>query len=153
MNNKNSKTIKLKPQVLNRDSLILAYSTISESELFYIYPDYTYDLEFTNPVLFKSLLFTLGIDINLKYTKQENLIHRNKLNKVVQCNRYVGEERQDKEWLESGKASKEVLDKATKNKILEDIYRSRGFTKDTEAVQESKDHYTIIDETQWITNE
>lgn len=151
MNNKNnSKTIKLKPQVLNRDSLILAYSTISESELFYIYPDYTYDLELTNPVLFKSLLFTLGMDTNLKYLKQDNLIHRNKLNKVVQCSRYVGEERQDQEWLESGKASREALDKATKNRILEDMYRTRGFTKDTEAVQESKDYYTVIDETQWI---
>lgn len=137
-------------KTLKRESLIVAYIAVSESELFFLYPNYTYELSSENPHLFKSLLWRLGLDSTLPWSIQENIIHRNRFNQVTQCTRFMGEERQDKEWLESGYASREALDKASGNKILEDLYRIKNCTKDTQAVLESKDIYTEIDKTQWI---
>lgn len=141
-------------QTLKRESLILAYTPISLSEIYHVFPtEYYFGFETDNPVRFKEMLFTLGLDVSLPYDKQTGLLHRNRLNKVVKCDRYVGEERQDKDWITSGFASREAIDKYSRNKILEDLYRMRNCTKDTEAVLASKDHYTVIDETQWITQD
>lgn len=151
MQKNNYKNNQIKSQVLKRESLILAYTPISLSEVYHVFPaEYYFGFEVDNPIRFKEMLFTLGLDVSLPYDKQTGLLHRNRLNKVVKCDRYVGEERQDKDWITSGFASREAIDKYSRNKILEDLYRMRNCTKDTEAVLASKDHYTVIDETQWM---
>jgi len=134
---------------LNRESLIVAYRIISESELKLAILDYDSSLEFSNPTKFKKVLWELGLDSTLQYVRQDGLWHRNHLDEVVLCSRFLGEERQDKEWIESGYASQEAIDKASKNKILEDLYRTKNLTKDTQAVLESRDYYTVIDESVW----
>lgn len=149
--NANARSSKFKQNsyTLNRESLIVAYCIISESELILGYPEYNSDMYINDKTKFESILYSLGLDTSLAYTRQDNLWHRNRLNKVVLCSRYLGEERQDKEWIASGYASQEAIDKASKNKILEDLYRTRNLTKDTQAVLESRDYYTVIDESVW----
>lgn len=139
-----------KNYILNRESLIVAYCIISESELKIAYPEYSKDWETETPTVFKNILYNLGLDSTLTFHRQDGLWHRNRLNQVVLCSRYIGEERQDKEWIESGYASTEAKDKASKNKILEDMYRTRNLTKDAQAMLESRDYYTVIDESVWI---
>ena len=38
-----------------------------------------------------------------------------------------GYERTDKEWIESGYASREAKDKASNNRLLNDLYRMKGY--------------------------
>lgn len=92
-----------------------------------------------------NLLWLLGLDTNQPYTQQENIWHRNLQNKIVFGMRYFGNERQDNEWLQSGSASREALDKHLNNRLLDDHYRERSATEDTQEVLESKDRYTVID--------
>ena len=68
----------------------------------------------------------ITINLHKGIERQENLQHRNRFNEVVICDRYVGNERTDKEWLNSGYASQEAKDKATGSKMLADLYRLRG---------------------------
>lgn len=131
-------------------SQIVAQVIISESEIKKVIPEYTYKYEETNPDEFLKIMYDLGIDTKYNITRQDGLWHRNRLNEVVLCSRWVGEERLDEEWIKSGYASKEAIDKVTGNKILEDLYRSKNLTKDTQEVLESKDRYAIIDETLWL---
>lgn len=58
---------------------------------------------------FMKILFSLGLDVKRGVEVQEGLEHRNKLNEIVTCTRFVGFERTDKEWLQSGFASTDVL--------------------------------------------
>ena len=128
----------------------MAYSIISESEIKIGYPDYCSSWQEEKPTFFNKLLWNLGLDSSLQYHRQDGLWHRNRLNEIVLCSRFIGEERQDKEWIESGYASQEAKDKASKNKILEDMYRTRNLTKDMQAALESRDYYSVIDESVWM---
>jgi len=47
----------------------------------------------------------------------------------VTCDRFVGNERTDKEWIESGYASREAKDKSSGSKLLTDIYRQKGMVE------------------------
>lgn len=144
-------TLKLpKPSYqLNRESMIVAQVIISESELAKVILDYTAQYESEKPAYFKQVLYALGLDTSLVFHRQDGLKHRNKFNEVVICSRYIGEERQDEEWINSGYASPEAKDKYTRNRMVEDLYRMRNLTKDTQAALESKDRYTVIDESVW----
>lgn len=53
------------------------------------------------------ILFENGLDTAEPYTVEFSQ-HRNLRGQIVSCDRYVGEERQCKEWLKSGAASWEV---------------------------------------------
>lgn len=134
---------------MKRESLIVAAVIVSESELLHI-PYYEKNMHNSNEIQFKNILYDLGMDTTRAFAKQEGLIHRNRLNQVVKCTRWVGEERQDYLWIESGYASQEAKDKYTGNKLLEDSYRIRMLTSDAQAMLEDKDRYTIIDETVWF---
>lgn len=134
---------------LNRDSMIVATVIVSESELEYHLKDYKKGLEDASPSYFNSILSSMGMDITLPVIKQKGLQHRNRLNQVVTCDRWIGEERQDPEWIMSGYASKEAVDKYSGNKILEDLYRSRQLTKDAQLALEDRDRHSVIDETEW----
>lgn len=55
----------------------------------------------------EKILFENGMDIEEPYSVEFSQ-HRNLRGQIVSCDRYVGEERQDKCWLKSGAASWEV---------------------------------------------
>ena len=129
-------------------SQIVAMVIVSESEIQKVIPNFNESFE-QNKTQFESILWELGIDITKPYIKQKGLRHRNRLNEVVKCTRYLGEERLDMEWINSGYASQEAKDKYSSNHILDDLYRSKYLTVDTQALLESRDRYSVIDETVW----
>lgn len=129
-----------------RKSSIVALCIVSESELAQAYPNYSSEWETTRSEEFLNILYALGIDTSLRYERQDGLWHRNRLNKVVLCSRFVGHERQDSEWIMSGYASQEAKDKASGSRLLEDIYRAKRLTEDTQAALEAREKYSIIDE-------
>lgn len=132
-----------------QSSMIVAKVIISESELSLIIPDYDASYETNNPAKFRKCLYELGLDVSLPFERQDGLHHRNRLNKVVFCSRWIGDERQDENWIKSGYASKEAIDKYSGSKILEDLYRERNATQDTQDYLEGRDKYSVIDETVW----
>ena len=106
---------------------ILALEIVSESEIALAYPDYDCTWEQEQGERFKDILWNFGMDLNRPIERQDGLFHRNRLNEVVFCSRWVGESRQDKEWLESGFASKEARDKSSGSKLLADLYKQKGY--------------------------
>lgn len=128
-----------------RPSVIVALCIISESEIARILPDYSFEFE-NESESFNRLLFSLGMDTDKPYQRQDGLQHRNRLNEIVVCSRWVGQERIDANWIQSGYASKEAIDKASGSKILEDLYRSKYLTEDTQALLEARDKYYKITE-------
>lgn len=129
----NTKQRKLRP------SAIVADVIISESEIAKVLPSYSSSLEQEQPEKFKELLYNLGMDVNQIYTRQDAIQHRNRLNEVVICSRWVGRSRLDEEWLKSGYASKEAIDKANGSKMLESLYREKCLTEDAQIALEQRD--------------
>ncbi len=127
-----------------RPSSIVALCIISESEIVKVMPNYS--CEFEDEVAFNLFLHSVGMDIERPFYRQDGLQHRNRMNEVVVCSRWVGEERLDEAWLRSGYASKEAIDKASGSKILEDLYRSRNLTEDAQAALEARDRYNEVKE-------
>jgi hypothetical protein len=132
---------------LNRPSLIVATVVVSESEIKKVIENFNADNYDTEKL--KDILYQLGINTSEPVQRQDNLLHRNRLNEVVKCTRWLGNERQDTEWIESGYASREAKDKYSGNKILEDHYRMRMLTQDAQDILEERDRYSIIDESEW----
>jgi hypothetical protein len=110
-------------------SSIIALCVISASEIAEIVKDFTYEWVEKYPEEFKQILFQAGMDIRQPIELQENILHRNRMNKTVQCDRWVGNERTDREWVYSGYASKESRDKASGSRLLADIYRMKGLVE------------------------
>jgi len=52
-------------------SKIAALVNISQSDVSYIYPEYTTELEQSDPELLKNLLWNLGLDVNQPYVFQQ----------------------------------------------------------------------------------
>lgn len=130
-------------------SQIVAKVIVSESEIQKLKPEFNEKYANENPTEFNDILFQLGMDVSLPVTIQRGLKHRNRLNEVVTCTRWIGDERLDNAWLKSGNASQEAKDKSCDNKILDDMYRMKSLTNDTQAVLEERDRYSVIDETVW----
>jgi hypothetical protein len=130
-----------------RESTIVALCIISESEIAKVIPTYSKDFEVDNPVAFRKMLWEIGLDTSRPFERQDGLWHRNRLNEVVMCSRYVGHERLDAEWLASGYASVSAMDKASGCRILEDIYRARNLTEDRQAALADREKYTVEDQT------
>lgn len=125
---------------------VVALCIVSESELSLAVPNYNCNFETEKPTSFKLILWGLGMDISMPYERQDGLMHRNKLNQVVTCSRWVGNERVDDDWINSGYASREAIDKASGSKMVEDAYRMRQMTEDQQAALERRDRYTVIQE-------
>lgn len=104
---------------------IPAIEIVSESEIVQVYPDYHCSWEKDKDMFFK-ILHEFGLDVTQPIERQDGLCHRNRLNQVVICSRWVGQSRLDQEWLNSGCASDEAKDRATGNKLLNDLYRRKG---------------------------
>ena len=104
---------------------IVALCIVSSSELWTVDNKYTEEYLEQNPEELQTILNSLGMNIRSPIEVQE-LTHRNRFNNIVTCKRWVGNERVDKEWINSGYASQEAKDKATGSKMLADLYRLRG---------------------------
>lgn len=107
--------------------MIIALCIVSASEIAMVVPEFTYDMIENDRNRFADILHQFGMDLKQPVELQENLVHRNRANKIVQCDRYVGYERTDPEWIESGHASKEARDKSLNNKLINDLYRKKGY--------------------------
>ncbi|MFM7856851.1 MAG: hypothetical protein ACKO96_34230 [Flammeovirgaceae bacterium] len=108
---------------------IVAIRIVSLSELYKADPKFTEKYAMENEAELKQVLYDSGIDLNQPYEHQFNQ-HRNNFNEVYHGSRFVGLERIDADWLQSGLASREAKDKAKGNKLLIDLYRSKGLTTD-----------------------
>lgn len=133
--------------LLSRPSMIVAQVEISESEIKKVIPEF--GSSYYNTEKLNRILYELGMDTSKNIEQQNGLIHRNRLNEVVRCTRWVGDERQDEEWINSGYASQEALDKYSGNRILEDLYRSKNLTEDAQLALAERDRYSKIDESEW----
>ncbi len=120
-------------------SKILALVYVSSSEIAKVIPDWDEVKAMEDPAMFNLMLFELGIDPKFPIEHQLNFQHRNRFDEVVICSRWVGHERQDKEWINSGYASKEAVDKAKNSRMLDSSYRSRACTIDVQEMREEKD--------------
>ena len=129
-----------------RFSSIFAASYVSESELELLNPAYQASWEIEKPRLFEDMLWNLGLDSTLDYKRIDGIQHRNKLNKIVTCSRWVGNERTDIAWLTSGYASQEAIDKGKNNPLLDSLYKEKLFTVDTQDYLEAKDRSAIVEE-------
>lgn len=128
-----------------RPNAIVALCIISESEIAKVMPNYTSKFEDRDEE-FKEFLYSLGMNVNRPYQRQDGLQHRNRFNETVVCSRWVGEERLDEAWVNSGYASRAAIDKASGSKLTEDIYRARYETEDAQQMLESRDKYATTTE-------
>lgn len=106
---------------------IIALKEISVSELYTADNKYTEKYVQANPDTIKYVLFDLGLDTSQHYEQQLNT-HRNRFNEVYTGTRFVGLERTDAKWLESGHASIAACDKAKDSRLLTDLYSQKGLT-------------------------
>lgn len=128
-----------------RPNAIVALCIISESEIVKVMPNYSSEFEHSDEK-FKNFLYSLGMNVDRPYQRQDALQHRNRFNEIVVCSRWVGEERLDEAWITSGYASRSAIDKASGSKLTEDIYRARYETEDAQAMLESRDKYATTTE-------
>jgi hypothetical protein len=103
---------------------IPAIRYISLSEIQKVLPDFDYKDEDK----LRNILYELGVDLQYPFDEQD-VFHINKFNEKVNCLRWVGNERTDQDWLKSGYASKEATDKSLGNKLLNDLYRLKGYNE------------------------
>lgn len=129
---------------VNKPNSIVALCIISESEIIKVLPNYSYLYE--EESTFPAFLYSLGMDVSKPYTRQDALQHRNRFNEIVVCSRWVGEERTDEQWINSGYASREAIDKASGSKILESLYREKGLTQDAQDAMIERDKYMKVTE-------
>lgn len=108
---------------------ITALCIISVSELAKVLPEITYKWIEEHPHEFQDILYGLGANISQPIEYQPEILHKNRFNELVQCDRYVCNERSDAEWINSGYASHEAKDKATGNKMILDMYRLKGLAE------------------------
>lgn len=105
---------------------IAAHVFISLSEIREVFPDVTLESLNDNPDDLKQMLHDLGMSLDTEIEVQENIHHRNRFGQIVQCTRWVGDERTDETWLKSGYASQAAKDKAKGGRLLLDMYRLKG---------------------------
>lgn len=128
-------------------SMISTDFIVSETEVAMVYPEYTSDWLVENIDDLKTVLWDLGMDtVNENFTLSEVVQHRNRLGKIVTSGRYIGIQRSDDEWLRSGYATQEAIDKARNSPMTDDLYRSRGLTTDMQTAMEKKDSYRELED-------
>jgi hypothetical protein len=138
--------MKQKEVMQERFSTIYAASYVSESELKLLDSNYDASLETAKPEKFKNMLWSLGLDSRYDYVRTDGVQHRNKLNQSVFCSRWVGNERTDTEWITSGYASREAIDKSKNSPLLDSLYKEKLFTVDTQFYLEEKDRSCKVED-------
>lgn len=120
---------------------------VSESEIAMIYPQYNISWYTDQIEDLKTVLWDLGMDTqNENFTLQDVTQHRNRLNQIVTCSRYVGLERSDSAWITSGYASQAAIDKARNSPMTDCLYREKGLTTDMQESMEKKDKYQVVED-------
>jgi len=120
---------------------------ISESEIAMLYPEYNISWLTEEVDDLKTVLWDMGMDtVNENFTLSEVVQHRNRLGKVVTCGRYVGQERSDLEYLQSGYASQAAIDKSRNSPMTDCLYREKGLTTDMQQAMEAKDKYKTLED-------
>ena len=109
-------------------SSIIALVYISLSELQTIEPRYNEQWVDSSEQELLGVLKGLGLDVNQPWERQI-VEHRNRFGNLITGSRWVGNERIDKEWIESGYSSQSAIDKSKNNRMLNDLYRMRGMTE------------------------
>ncbi len=123
-------------------SMICTDFIVSESEIAMLYPEYNISWLMEEIDDLKTVLWDMGMDtVNENFELSEIVQHRNRLGKVVTCGRYVGIQRSDDDWLNSGYATQDAIDKARNSRMTDDLYRMKGLTTDMQAAMEAKDKY------------
>ena len=105
---------------------IAAHSVISLTEILTVAPQMTKEFFDANPEVLRETLYNLGIESYNLPVEEQFVQHRNRFGNVVTDWRWVGDERIDADWCQSGHASKAAKDKASGNRLLVDVYRMRG---------------------------
>lgn len=105
---------------------IIALCIVSASEIALAKPEFTYEWANKNKSEFDDILYEFGMDLKQPIELQSEVQHINKMKKLVICDRWCGYERTDKDWLDSGYASREAKDKASNNNLINDLYRAKG---------------------------
>jgi len=82
-----------------------------------------------NPDVFQKMLYDLGMDIYNYPCSIQNVTHRNRFGNLITCPRWVGNERVDQNWVSSPYSSVEARDKSLNNRILTDLYKSKGMVE------------------------
>lgn len=100
---------------------MVAVVVVSASEIKKLVPDFHDDYELLCPEDFRKMLWNLGCDTNKPIEKQEGLTHRNRLNEVVTCSRWVANERTDSEWIKTGYASREAKNLSSGSSLVRDL--------------------------------
>lgn len=111
-----------------KTSNIIALCIVSSMDVYKVKPDFTYDWAENNKEDFYKLLYQFGMDTNSIVDTQEDVTHKDRTGRLVTCHRYVGQERYDQEWIKSGYASREAIDKSSGSSLLNDLYRSKGLS-------------------------
>lgn len=122
-------------------SVIQASIHVSQSEVAQAYPDYEYSWNETQVDKLNGILFDLGLDTKQHYEFQDVSLHRNRLNQVVTCHRWYGSERLDDDWIKSGYASQAAKDKVKNSRMIDDLYKMKALTIDTQLALEARDRY------------
>ena len=139
---------------IKRASGIVASVTVSLSEILVQQPYFTLKStrnskgEYSSDFL--ELLWGLGADTQEPILEDLSSTHRNRFNQVVQCPKWLCEERLDHDWITSGYASRAAVDKASGSLMVEAVYRMRGETKDMQAMLNQRDKSDKIDESLWV---
>ena len=146
--------MQVQQQKIKRASGIVASVTVSLSEILRVQPYFTLKStrnskgEYSSEFL--ELLYSLGADVQEPIREDLSSTHRNRFNEVATCPKWLCEERLDNGWINSGYASRAAVDKASGSLLVEASYRSRGETKDMQAMLNQRDKSADIDESQWI---
>ena len=120
---------------------------ISETEIAMFYPEYDASWLVENIDDLKTILWDIGMDtVNENFILSEIVQHRNRLGKVVTSGRYVGIQRSDEEWLKSGYATQEAIDKSRNSMLTDDLYRMKGLTTDMQDAMEKRDKYKDLED-------
>jgi hypothetical protein len=109
-------------------SSIIALVYISLSELQTIDRKYSEEWVDNSEQELKQVLYGLGMEVSQNYERQV-VEHRNRFGNLITGSRFVGNSRIDPEWINSGYASQEAIDKSLNNKMVTDLYRMRGMTE------------------------
>lgn len=118
---------KIQQTKANARSSIAALKAVSLSEIATVDKKYTEQYADENPEEMLKIIYDLGIDTSQKFERQVKT-HRNAFNNVITCSRWIGEERTDSVWIESGYASPEAIDRSKCNRLLDDLYRSKDLS-------------------------
>lgn len=131
----------------NFKSMIDNTYLVSETEIALAYPEYDSSWLVENIDDLKTVLWDFGMDtVNENFTLSEVVQHRNRLGKIVTSGRYIGQERSDDEYLNSGYASEAALDKARNSPMTDCLYREKGLTIDIQQAMEKKDNYKDLED-------